>query len=37
VELENINGSVQISGWDRDTVEVYAVKKAANSAACRLP
>ena len=33
VELENINGSVEILGWDRDIVEVHAVKRAANSAA----
>lgn len=24
--LENVNGSVSVTGWDRDAVEVYAVK-----------
>lgn len=33
VELGNINGSVDISGWDRDVVEVHAVKRTANNAA----
>jgi DUF4097 and DUF4098 domain-containing protein YvlB len=33
VELENINGSVEITGWDRDAVELFAVKKTANKAA----
>jgi DUF4097 and DUF4098 domain-containing protein YvlB len=28
VSLENINGAVHISGWDRNEVEVRAVKKA---------
>ena len=28
--LENVNGSVQVEGWDRDEVEVYAVKTAEN-------
>jgi hypothetical protein len=28
--LENVNGSVQVDGWDRDEVEVYAVKTAEN-------
>ncbi len=27
-QLQNVNGSVQVSGWDRDEVEVYAVKTA---------
>ena len=26
--LENVNGSVQVEGWDRDEVEVEAVKTA---------
>ncbi len=25
-QLQNVNGSVQVSGWERDAVEVYAVK-----------
>src|ERR1700728_3824610 len=25
-ELDNVNGSVQVEGWDRDEVEVRAVK-----------
>jgi DUF4097 and DUF4098 domain-containing protein YvlB len=33
VELQNVNGSVQIMGWDRDTVEVHAVKKSEHNAA----
>ena len=33
VELQNINGSIEIAGWDRDTVEVYAVKSATNTTA----
>ena len=28
-ELENVNGSITITGWDRDAVEVQAVKTAA--------
>ena len=28
--LENVNGSVQVEGWDRDEVEVEAVKTADN-------
>jgi len=28
--LENVNGSVQVEGWDRDEVEVCAVKTAQN-------
>jgi hypothetical protein len=28
--LDNVNGSVQVEGWDRDEVEVYAVKTANN-------
>jgi DUF4097 and DUF4098 domain-containing protein YvlB len=30
IELENINGSVQIKAWDRDEVKVDAVKRAAS-------
>lgn len=33
VELENINGSVQIAGWDRDEVKVDAVKRASDKEA----
>jgi DUF4097 and DUF4098 domain-containing protein YvlB len=33
VELQNVNGSVEITGWDRDTVEVYAVKSAKSTSA----
>jgi len=29
-ELDNVNGSVQVEGWDRDEVEVQAVKSAPN-------
>jgi hypothetical protein len=29
-QLDNINGSVQVDGWDRDEVEVSAVKTAQN-------
>src|SRR3989442_15862663 len=25
-QLQNVNGSVQVSGWERDEVEVYALK-----------
>ncbi|HTZ73868.1 MAG TPA: DUF4097 family beta strand repeat-containing protein [Candidatus Aquilonibacter sp.] len=32
-QLDNINGSVQVDGWDRDEVEVSAVKTSQNSAA----
>jgi putative adhesin len=32
-ELQNVNGSVEIMGWDRDTVEVYAVKSAKSALA----
>ncbi len=28
LQLQNVNGSVQVSGWDRDAVEVHAVKSA---------
>src|SRR5882672_4029170 len=27
-ELQNVNGTVDIQGWDRDEVEVHAVKTA---------
>lgn len=27
-QLQNVNGSVQVSGWERDEVEVHAVKSA---------
>ena len=27
-ELQNVNGPVQVEGWDRDSVEVHAVKTA---------
>src|SRR6266849_10184776 len=27
-ELQNVNGTVEIQGWDRDTVEIHAVKSA---------
>src|SRR2546422_1262355 len=27
-QLQNVNGSVQVSGWERDEVEVYALKSA---------
>jgi putative adhesin len=27
-ELQNVNGAVEVEGWDRDTVEVHAVKIA---------
>jgi hypothetical protein len=30
--LENVNGSVQVDGWDRDEVEVSAVKSGTNEA-----
>ncbi len=30
--LENVNGSVQVDGWERDEVEVRAVKTAQNDA-----
>jgi DUF4097 and DUF4098 domain-containing protein YvlB len=29
-ELENVNGSVDVEGWDRDAVEIHAVKTAKN-------
>src|SRR5262249_4980597 len=28
LELQNVNGAVEVEGWDRDTVEVHAVKTA---------
>ena len=27
-ELQNVNGTVEVQGWDRDTVEIHAVKTA---------
>ena len=27
-ELQNVNGTVEVQGWDRDTVEIHAVKSA---------
>lgn len=27
-ELQNVNGPVEVQGWDRDTVEIHAVKTA---------
>src|SRR5271154_4853334 len=30
--LENVNGSVHVDGWDRDEVEVSAVKTGTNEA-----
>lgn len=32
-ELQNVNGSVDVEGWDRDAVEIHAVKSAKNSRA----
>jgi DUF4097 and DUF4098 domain-containing protein YvlB len=29
-ELQNVNGSVDVEGWDRDAVEIHAVKTAKN-------
>ena len=29
-ELQNVNGTVEVQGWDRDVVEVHAVKTAKN-------
>jgi DUF4097 and DUF4098 domain-containing protein YvlB len=31
--IENVNGSVTIAGWDRDAVEIHAVKMAARGVA----
>src|SRR5215813_9036150 len=28
IELQNVNGTVEVEGWDRDIVEVHAVKTA---------
>src|SRR5215472_19190884 len=28
VEVQNVNGTVEVQGWDRDVVEVHAVKTA---------
>jgi Putative adhesin len=30
LELQNVNGAVDVQGWDRDVVEVHAVKTAKN-------
>src|SRR5467141_2427503 len=27
-ELQNVNGTVEVEGWDRDTIEIRAVKTA---------
>lgn len=27
-DLQNVNGTVEVQGWDRDTVEIHAVKSA---------
>src|SRR5258708_15667358 len=27
-ELQNVNGRVDVQGWDRDTIEIHAVKTA---------
>src|SRR3981189_1277536 len=27
-ELQNVNGTVEVQGWDRDTIEIHAVKTA---------
>src|SRR6202140_5702072 len=27
-ELQNVNGTVDVQGWDRDTIEIHAVKTA---------
>lgn len=32
VSLENVNGSVELRGWDRDAVEIHAVKTARRAA-----
>jgi DUF4097 and DUF4098 domain-containing protein YvlB len=29
-ELQNVNGTVDVQGWDRDTIEIHAVKTANN-------
>jgi Putative adhesin len=29
-ELQNVNGTVDVQGWDRDTIEIHAVKTAKN-------
>src|SRR5436190_241491 len=29
-ELQNVNGPVDVQGWDRDTIEIHAVKTAKN-------
>ncbi|HEX4545508.1 MAG TPA: hypothetical protein VH110_04045, partial [Candidatus Acidoferrum sp.] len=32
-ELQNVNGTVDVQGWNRDEVQVHAVKTAKNSEA----
>src|SRR6266851_10066412 len=32
-ELQNVNGTVDVQGWDRDTIEIRAVKTAKNKEA----
>lgn len=27
-ELQNVNGTIEVEGWDRDTIEIHAVKTA---------
>jgi DUF4097 and DUF4098 domain-containing protein YvlB len=29
-ELQNVNGTVEVQGWDRDTIQIHAVKTAKN-------
>lgn len=29
-ELQNVNGTVEVQGWDRDTVQIHALKMAKN-------
>src|SRR3984893_9606105 len=29
-ELQNVNGTVDVQGWDRDTIEIHAGKTAKN-------
>src|ERR1700732_5463758 len=32
-ELQNVNGAVDVQGWDRDTIEIRAVKTAKHNEA----
>src|SRR3984893_10329673 len=32
-ELQNVNGTVEVQGWDRDTIEIRAIKTAKHSEA----